>query len=107
MSSVKTPVVPAIAVRTVVADPSATPAEVTVAPGGILEFTNHSPNFPTFEIQFVGPSPASPGDILTGTTAVIVHVATTGTFQYKIRHIPKQGPDKVTGTFAVRSCLNC
>jgi|HubBroStandDraft_5_1064220.scaffolds.fasta_scaffold113479_3 hypothetical protein len=107
MSSVKTPVVPALAVRTVVANPGATPAEVALPPGGILEFTNHSPNFPTFEIQFVGPSPASPGDVLTGTTNVIVHVATTGTFHYKIRHIPPQGPDKVSGTFAVRSCIGC
>ncbi len=95
------------ATRTVVADPNETPATIGVEPGGTLEWTNHSRSFPTFEIQFIGPSPASPGDILTGTTKVVVHVAEPGTFEYKIRHIPKQGADKVTGTFAVRSCRGC
>ena len=43
-----------------------TPTPVDVQPGQTVEFTNHSTKFPKFEIVFVGPSAASPGDILDG-----------------------------------------
>ena len=48
---------------------------VEVEPGQTLVFTNHSPKFPKFEIEFQGPSPASPGDKLKGTDKVRIHVA--------------------------------
>ena len=82
-----------------------TPASVDVQPGQTLEFTNHSKKFPKFAIVFVGPSPASPGDILTGTTKVTIHVAEAGDFTYNIRHYTETGDASVdTGAFSIRSC---
>jgi hypothetical protein len=108
MNTLATPVVPATAtVRTVVADPDETPDFSGVEPGGILVFTNRSHKYPTFEIQFLDDNPASPGDILIGSTAVVVHVDKTGTFDYRIRHMQPHGKDRITGTFSVRSCSGC
>ncbi len=81
-----------------------TPASVDVQPGQTLEFTNHSEKFPTFEIVFDGPSPASPGDVLTGTNKVTIQVAIPGTFKYSILHIPDGGAPVSTGAFSIRSC---
>ena len=105
-----TPAVPATAPRTLLADPNETPEDFGVEPGGILVWSNRSHKYPTFEIQFLGLSPTSPGDILTGTSSVVVHVppTTTGTFEYQIQHFQATGaPPKTTGTFSVRSCHGC
>jgi hypothetical protein len=112
MNTLATPPVPATAPRAIVADPDETPDYSGVEPGGILVWTNRSQKYPMFEIQFIGPSPISPGDVLTGSGAVVVHVPATpatedATFYYKIRHIPTQGHDKILGTFSVRSCSGC
>jgi hypothetical protein len=110
MGTLATPAIPATAPRTIVADPNETPADFGVEPGGILVFSNRSHKFPTFEVQFIGPSPASPGDILTGTGSVVVHVAATtkGVFEYQIQHFSATGnPSETTGTFSVRSCHGC
>ncbi len=104
------PVLSATAPRTIVADPNETPETFGVEPGGILVWSNRSHKYPTFEIQFIGPSPASPGDILTGTGSVVVHVptTTTGIFEYQILHFPATGTiPKTTGAFAVHSCIGC
>jgi hypothetical protein len=102
----------ATAPRTIVADPDETPDTFGVEPGGILVWSNRSHKYPTFEVQFIGPNPASPGDILTGTGSVVVHVpkTTTGIFTYEIQHFPAPAtgtPPKTTGTFAVHSCVGC
>jgi hypothetical protein len=107
MGTLATPPVPATAPRTIVADPDETPDYSGVEPGGILVWTNRSQKYPKFEIQFLDGSPASPGDILTGTGAVVVHVALEGTFPYQIVHIPNYGSPKTLGTFSVRSCSGC
>jgi hypothetical protein len=110
MGTLTTPAIPATAPRTIVADPNETPESAGVEPGGILVFSNRSHKFPTFEIQFIGPSPVSPGDILTGTGSVVVHVppGTIGDFEYQIEHFPAAGaPSKTTGPFSVRSCRGC
>lgn len=107
MGTAATPIGSATAPRTIAADPDETPDYCGVEPGGILVWTNRSQKYPKFEIQFLGPSPASPGDALTGSGAVVVHVAIQGTFYYQIRHIPAHGPDKIIGTFSVRSCSGC
>jgi hypothetical protein len=107
MSTVAPPLGSATAPRAISADPYETPDYCGVQPGGILVWTNRSNKYPTFEIQFLGPSPASPGDILTGTGAVVIHVNGQGTFHYQIRYIPANGPDNVIGTFSVRSCSGC
>jgi hypothetical protein len=110
MGTLTTPVVPATAPRTIVADPNETPKTFGVEPGGILVFSNRSHKYPTFEVQFIGPSLASPGDILTGTASVVVHVPSTtiGTFEYQIQHFPATGTtSETTGTFSVRSCRGC
>jgi len=107
------PIVSATAPRTIIADPDETPDYTGVEPGGILVWTNRSQKYPNFEVQFIGPSPASPGDVLMGSGAVVVHVPVTpetadATFYYKIRHIPNPGGhDKILGTFSVRSCSGC
>jgi plastocyanin len=82
-----------------------TPASVDVQPGQKVEFTNHSKKFPKFAIVFVGPSPASPTDILTGTNKVEINVVEAGDFTYKIRHSTESGDASVdTGAFSIRSC---
>ncbi len=100
----------ATAPRTIVADPNETPETFGVEPGGILVWSNRSQRYPTFEVQFIDSSPASPGDILTGTGSVVVHVpkTTVGVFDYQILHYPATGTaPKTTGTFAVHSCVGC
>ena len=99
--------IPTIAVRTVVADPDETPDYTGAELGGILVWTNRSQKYPIFEIEFLGDSPASPGDSLTGSNAVVIHVENEGTFDYKIHHRQPNGKEKVTGTFSVRSCGGC
>jgi hypothetical protein len=81
-----------------------TPALIKVQPDQKLIFTNDTGLFPKFEIKFLGASPASPDDKLTGTDKVTIHVETTGTFPYMIIHTPAEGDPVVTGTFSVRSC---
>ena len=95
--------------RTVVADPNETiPAEVGVEPGGTVEWTNPSDEFPQFEILFDSPSPVSPSDSLTGTTKVSVTVTKAGTFPYRIMYIRKDGSSKFSPrSLAVRSCVGC
>ena len=78
---------------------------VEVEPGETLVFTNHSPKYPKFKIEFHGPSPASPGDKLEGEDEVRIHVAKEGKFNYKVRHFTKKVEDGAdTGAFSVRSC---
>jgi hypothetical protein len=110
MGTLVTPAIPATAPRTIVASPNETPEDFGVEPGGILVWSNRSHKYPTFEIQFIGPSPASPGDILVGTSSVVVHVpaTTTGTFKYQIQYFPATGTTSETaGAFSVRSCRGC
>jgi hypothetical protein len=98
--------VTAVAPRIVPANPDEIPA-VGVEPGGILIFTNNSPTFPTFTIEFVGANPDNPPDA-TGESEVAVLFPVPGTFKYRIRHHPAGGgPDNVTGTFSIRSCGGC
>jgi hypothetical protein len=104
MSSASSPVL--LAPRKVPADPDVIPA-VGVEPGGTLIWTNSSTTFPRFRIEFVGPNPDNPPDA-TGEGQVTVHFPTTGIFEYQIRHMRATGgPDKVSGTFSVRSCNGC
>ena len=92
-------------------DPDETPASVDVDEGGTLEWKSDSPNYPGFEIVFVGENPAQPSDRLLGSTKdpVKIHVKKPGKYHYKIRHIKKDGSKKSSGTFAfsVRSCPGC
>jgi hypothetical protein len=81
-----------------------TPPLIKVQPEQKLIFTNDTDLFPEFEIKFLGASPASPADKLTGTDKVVIHVVTTGTFPYMIIHTPAEGEPVVTGAFSVRSC---
>jgi len=104
MSSTSSPVL--LAPRKVAADPDVIPP-VGVEPGGTLIWTNSSKTFPTFRIEFVGANPDNPSDA-TGESQVKILFPTAGTFEYQIRHIRAGGgPDKVSGTFAVRSCNGC
>jgi hypothetical protein len=73
-----------------------TPALIEVQPDQELIFTNDPDQFPKFEIKFLGASPASPGDRLTGTDRVVINVAPTaiGTFHYMIIHTQKPHPQR-------------
>lgn len=92
-----------------VADPSDAPVSVYAEKGNTLEWRNDSPDYPGFEIRFVGESPARKSDKLSGSNAkpVIVHVAKSGKYRYTIRHIKTDGTTQETGPFAVRSCKVC
>ncbi len=92
-----------------VADPSDAPVSVYAEKGNTLEWRNDSPNYPEFEIHFVGDSPAKKTDKLKGsnTSPVIVHVTKSGKYRYTIQHIKTDGTRKETGPFAVRSCRVC
>jgi hypothetical protein len=95
-----------LAPRKVSADPDEIPP-VGVEPGGTLIWTNSSKIFTTFQIEFVGVNPDNPSDA-TGGSQITVLFPAAGTFEYKIRHIRAGGgPDKVSKTFAVRSCVGC
>jgi hypothetical protein len=95
-----------LAPRKVSADPDEIPP-VGVEPGGTLIWTNSSKTFPTFRIEFVGANPDNPSDA-TGESQAMVLFPAVGTFEYRIRHIRAGGgPDKLSKTFAVRSCVGC
>jgi hypothetical protein len=107
-----------------------TPALIKAQPFQELIFTNDPHQFPEFEIKFLGASPASPGDVLTGTDRVVINMAETaiGTFHYMIIHTQPphgdrqlaeaafaEGSDALaafaeatgnlqTGVFSIRSC---
>src|SRR5271170_1540224 len=89
-----------------VADPSDAPVSVYAEKGNTLEWRNDSPNYPEFEIHFVGDSPARKTDTLRGsnTDPVVVHVIKSGKYSYTIRHFKTDGTTKDTGPFAVRTC---
>ena len=109
MGTLTTPAISATAPRTIVADPDETPESPASSRAASWYGQTVRTNTRTFEIQFIGPSPASPGDILTGTGSVVVHVPATteGDFNYQIQHIPKEGASTTTGPFVVRSCTDC
>lgn len=94
-----------------VADPDESPVLVYAEEGGTLEWRSESPNYPEFEILFVGDSPAEANDKLFGTTKdpVVVHATKLGTYHYKIRHFKNDGSHRSTGThsFSVSTCKNC
>jgi hypothetical protein len=85
------------------------PVSIYAEKGGTLEWRTDSLNYPEFEIQFVGESPARASDKLTGTTKnpVVVHVTKSGKYRYNVRHVKKDGTDITTGIFAARSCFPC
>jgi hypothetical protein len=84
-----------------------TPALIKAQPGQELIFTNDPHQFPEFEIKFLGASPASPGDVLTGTDQVVINLAENaiGTFHYMIIHTQPPHPDqpRAEAAFAERS----
>ena len=92
-----------------VEDPSDAPVSVYAEKGSTLEWRNDSTNYPDFEINFVGESPAKKSDKLRGSNAnpVVVHVIKSGKYRYTIRHFKTDGTTKETGPFAVRSCRVC
>ena len=111
-STLATPVFNALAPRTVIADPGETPAVSEVRPGGILVWTNRSTTFPNFALVFAdnaGRGPASPGDTLSGTGAVVMHVTEQGTFPYTIQYSSgSTAAVAVSPTpLSVHSCLHC
>jgi hypothetical protein len=71
-----------------------TPALIKVVPDQELIFTNDPKQFPEFEIKFLGASPASPSDKLTGTDQVVINVKKTGTFHYMIIHTQPPHPQR-------------
>jgi hypothetical protein len=77
---------------------------VEVEPGETLVFINDCTKYPRFEIEFVGPSPASPGDKLEGTHEVKIQVVKDGEFKYRVRHFNKKDKPLDGGIFSVRSC---
>lgn len=82
-----------------------TPGSVDVEPGDTLHFTNNSTQFPKFEIEFQGLSPAKSGKTLfEGTNKIEVHVENDGIFEYTIKHITQRGHCVCTRDFHVRSC---
>lgn len=96
--------------RTVRIHPDLTPDEAKVDLGGTLEFTNHSDEFPDFEISFDDPGPPNDSDILTGTKndPVFVHMPDVETVFYF--HILYKGRDAASirrGPFRARSCPGC
>jgi hypothetical protein len=97
--------------RVVIADPGKTPAEVKVDLSGTLEFRNHFPDFPDFEIKFDEPGPPSANDKLTGTITdpIFVHMPDADrSFRYHIVYKKKDGTSKhQDGPFIAHSCPGC
>jgi hypothetical protein len=97
--------------RVVAAAPGNTPAEVQVDLGGTLEFKNHFPDLPDFEIEFDKPGPPNASDKLTGTITdpIFVHMPDTdATFTYYILYKEKDGPCKRReGPLKAHSCPGC
>jgi hypothetical protein len=109
MSTQSNPVV--AGTKVVDAEPGKTQAEVKIGLGGILEFRNHSHEFPYFEIEFYEPGPPCASDKLTGTTdePVFVHMPETdAVFTYCILYKKKHGTHiHRDGVFKAHSCPGC
>jgi hypothetical protein len=92
-----------------IADPDEAPIAIYAEKGGILEWISDSPQYPYFDIEFIGESPARKTDKLSGTNddPVIVHITKSGKYEFKIRHKGRDGCEKYTGPFRVRSCKLC
>jgi hypothetical protein len=97
--------------KVVEAAPGKTPTEVKVDLGGTLEYRNHFPDLPDFEIKFDEPGPPCASDKLTGTITdpIFVHMPDTETtFTYHILYKEKDGPCKHRdGPFIAHSCPGC
>jgi plastocyanin len=99
-------------VQLIVAGSGAAPVSVDVEPGGTLEWTNDSHNYPEFEIQFVGPSPVRQSEKLVATNndPIVIHLPEQeGEYVYHVRHVKHDGTCKLSGPFrfSVRSCPGC
>ncbi len=102
----KEPIGRVVVLNTVEADTSSNLVELE--PGGILEWKNHSTDFPNFEIIFEKPSPAGPSDKLTGTGEQSVSIRMPekkGEFFYRVRFKRKDGTHHQDGPKrSIRTC---
>jgi hypothetical protein len=81
---------------------------IEVEPEETLVFQNHSTKYPSFTLEFVGPSPAISGDKFDGDEEVRIIVAKEGDFKYKVRHYKEKGRKGhavEAGPYGVRSCI--
>lgn len=111
-NTLEIPTATALAPRTVIADPGDNPGVSEVRPGGILVWTNRSTEFPHFALVFGqndGRGPAHPGDTLSGTGSIVVHVVQNGTFPYTILYSSDAGAPvgQESTPLSVHSCLHC
>jgi hypothetical protein len=96
-----------------VPDPDSKPVATHVEVGGTLQWRSDSPNYPRFEIQFVGPNPFNDNenDKFDGENLrpVVMHLKKTGEYHYKIKHIRHDGTEASTGPshFVVNRCIGC
>jgi hypothetical protein len=82
--------------------------------GALVEFSTTSAEYPNFEIQFVGHSPANAGNDLSGSIDDPVGFVASAKdvnkkFAYFIEHIKEDGTSVTTGPipFSVRGCPGC
>jgi hypothetical protein len=84
-----------------------------VAPrGSTVELHNDSHQYPSFEVQFIGKSPASPDDTLTGSneTPITLNMSHEGgVYVYNIKHTDAKGSSVMSGPFScsVHPCGGC
>ena len=97
--------------KLVKAAPGLVPDLVGVELGGTLEFRNHFPEFPYFEVKFDEPGPPNLTDKLTGTVdnPIVVHMPDTNAiFCYHIIYKKKHGHHLLDeGPCFARSCPGC
>jgi hypothetical protein len=96
------------------ADPDATPVCHHAEENGILEVRSDAPNYPHFELHFVGPNPFnSDVDAIlnagTAHTPIVIDLKNKGDYRCTVHHKHKDGKCLKIETFdfSVHPCKNC
>jgi hypothetical protein len=88
-----------------VPDPDETQFTNHAQQGGTVEWRSESPNYPKFEVKFVGPNPYNTkvNDTLSGSTTkpVVVRLKKVGEYTYTIRHTHTNGKTCDTQQFDI------
>jgi hypothetical protein len=90
-----------------IAEPNTSQSAITVPLNGTLRLTNDSSRYSSFQIHFVGSSPAGAKKVFKGETSVDIPMIEEGSFLYLIVYIEYGGSYFTSGPFPCRSCFPC
>jgi hypothetical protein len=95
-------------------DPDTAPVRHHAEEKGVLEVRSDAPNYPNFELRFVGPNPFNSDvdailDAGTAYTPIVIDLKKQGDYRFTVHHKHKDGDrcEIHTFEFSVHPCKNC